>query len=452
MSNNHYFYSNEQEKQLLEAEKRVIGVCIRHSVDGMLDESVIQRVQNILKPEDFYLQKHGTLFLALCSMANKRESISIVSLSGNLEKSGSLDKIGGPSYLMELAIEGQILTSVEHYAGIVKDFSIRRRFREACGEATQQAIKSDNIEDAVSNLQNEIQAIFNQIDPKGGFKSIGDTSPNAIENIQERSDRIKNGQAACDGISTGLLDLDRKIGGLGRGRQIILAARPSEGKTSLGLQIAAHAARSGNHVCVFSLEMSGREITERILSNIAEIDVRQALDPSKSTRLLHADKLLKDIELYIDDSPLPIEKIEARVRRQALIKPIDLIVLDYLQLVETKKAENRCSAITEISRRLKLLPKELNCPVLTLSQLNRQSEKDKRAPFLSDLRDSGSIEQDADQVIFIHTPSGKDKGESGPREIIIAKNRHGPIGQIDLYFRKDLTRFEPLSDRAEGIF
>ena len=288
--------------------------------------------------------------------------------------------------------------------------------------------------------------IFKQIDPRGGLEPIADTLPDALGNIQGRNQRLLAGQVACDGIETGLTDLDRKTSGLGKGRQIIIAARPSEGKTSLGLQIAVHAAKSGKNVCFFSLEMSRLELAERVLSNVAEVNIREPLLKQQSSQLLDAEKIAKDWRLYVDDSPNTIEKIESRAKRLALMDGLDLIVIDYLQLIETNQVQKRYEAVTAISRRLKLLAKDLNCPVLTLSQLSRDIEKrgsnrSNARPLLSDLRDSGAIEQDADLVLFIHTPDGQSKDESGWREIIIAKNRHGLIGKVDMYFQKDLTRF-----------
>ncbi len=435
-----------------QAEIKLLGSCLRCNADGFAETEAILRARNLdLKPEDFYEPKHGTIYLALCGMAERREEITLTALGDCLERSGNLQRVGGAYYLIELAQSVATSANVEYWSKIVLECAQRRNLIRSCQETITQTYAAESTEELISAHQSRIHAILGRADGKRGLKPIGDTLPEAIESIQARSENLYGGRAACDGISTGLIDLDRKIGGLGRGRQIVLAARPSEGKTSLGAQIAAHAARSGNHVCVFSLEMSNQELTERILSNVAEVNIRQALDIAKSTRLLNAEKLAKDWELYIDDSPLQIEKIESRAQRQALIKQIDLIVVDYLQLSETSHTHKRYEAVTLISRRLKLLAKELNCPILTLSQLNRESEKNNEPPKLSNLRDSGAIEQDADQVLFIHAPDGNDKRESGTREIIVAKNRHGPIGQIDLYFRKDLTRFEPLSDREEEI-
>ncbi len=441
----------------IDAEKKLLGSCLRQNRDGFSDDEAILRAKAILQINDFYEPKHGTIFLTLCDMAANRQEITIMALADILKRMGNLDKIGGPYYLIELAQTVATSANVEYFAKYVLEHANRRAIVRLCEETKKQASEADSAEEVISDLQSKLHTIFKRIDGSGGLKLISDTLPEALDSINQRSERIQTGRIACDGISTGLTDLDRITGGLGRGRQIILAARPSEGKTSLGLQIAVNATRSGNHVGFFSLEMSKLELTERVLSNVAEINIREALDRQKRTKLLNSGKLAEGWNLYIDDSPLPIEKIESRAKYMALVHDLDLIVIDYLQLIRINQTQKRYEAVTEISSRLKLLAKELNCPILTLSQLSRDIEKrgsnsGNAKPRLSDLRDSGAIEQDADQVIFIHTPDDELKEESGIREIIIAKNRHGPIGQVELYFQKKLTRFIPLTESEKEPF
>ncbi len=418
------------------AEKKVLGACIR-------DVNALRKVQDILEASSFYHPSHQVIFRTLSDMAAAGTAIDLMTLADALEKSGEFVKVGGAYCLMELANSVATTVNVKHHAQIVKEKAIRRQLIRNAYQQIEDAEKEDL--DVLASKAYE-QAL--SIAPSAkiqGFRRIDFFLEQSIDQIQERIKRRKSGKPFKE-IMTGVHDFDHRFGGLNRGELVILAARPSEGKTLLASQIALNMAQVGN-VGFVSMEMAGEEILCRSFSTVKGNDEKATV----SLILQKANDLQKR-NLYFDDSPgIRIDQLAARAERlKNEIGTLDLLVIDYLQLVRVSPSLGRMPTIervTYISGEVKSLARRLNCPVLLLSQLSRECEKENRPPRLSDLRESGAIEQDADMVIFIHRPDGISRGKSGARELLIAKNRNGICGKIDMVFTVENLAFHCLTDR-----
>ncbi|MBI4232940.1 MAG: replicative DNA helicase [Chloroflexi bacterium] len=439
------------------AEEAVIGSLL---VDG----EAIAQVASFLKAEDFYGEKNRWCYEACLALWERREAINQVTLAHELARLRRLDELGGQAYLSHLVAGVPTSVHIEHYARIVQRTSTLRQLIRAASEIARLGYEGPADVEGALNHADDLLFRLRTGRPGRDFVHIREV----LDRYLEESAAIAAGGPIERGVApipTGFTDLDQLLGGLQRADLIILAARPSLGKSALAINMARNAAGVGATVAIFSLEMSREQLALRLIASEAAVDghhLRLGLySEAEEKRIMDAVGLLSDLPIYIDDSPLAsIVEIRAKARRLHLVRRTDLIILDYLQLVAggNGRMENRVQEISEISRSLKGLARDLNVPVLAISQLSRAVEmRPSHLPQLSDLRESGSIEQDADVVAFIYREDlyFKDEEEWDRRfpdrkypkniaEIIVAKHRHGPVGNINLYFRDRLARFENL--------
>lgn len=436
--------------QNLEAEQSLLGSVL-------IDKDVLDRVADMITPEDFYRPAHSKIFAAMLELYKHQEPVDILSLTNRLEEKSSLEAAGGVTYLTELVNTVPSSSHAETYARIVQRKKMLRDLIDSSFRISELAYsgQDQNVDGLLDEAERMILAVAQ--------RSLGqDFMPvrKALDDAFERIDRLQKG-GVLRGVSTGFTDLDAKLGGLQRSDLIILAARPSLGKTSLALDIARHVAMVEKRpVGLFSLEMSIDSLVDRLISSEAHVDswslrtghLKSDGDDSDFERIQQALGTLSEAELYIDDAAAPtLIQIRTMSRRlMAEKKDIGLIIVDYLQLINNPGAESMVQQITEISRGLKSLARELSVPVLAISQLSRAVEnRPDQVPRLSDLRESGSIEQDADVVLFIHREDKvkKDSDKKNIAKIMIAKHRNGPTGEVELYFDERETSFRNLDKR-----
>lgn len=425
----------------VEAEKALLGALLLN------DENVVQAVE-VLTPNDFYVFAHKTIYECIVDLSQRNERLDVVTLQNELEKKGMLEKIGGVAYLLGLQENIPALGLVTQHGKIIKEKAV---LRELINSAT------DIITTCYSQEDQEISGILDTAEKTIFQISNRRTEQNFVQlniwlkkTFQHLSD-IKSNSAGLTGISTGYSVLDQMTSGLQKGDMVVLAGRPSMGKTIIGLNVAAHAAANGLSVGVFSLEMSAEQLTLRLLtseSTIAHQSIRNATITSDEwVELTNVAARLAEAKLFIDDTAgLDIMALRAKARKLKAQHGVDLIVIDYLQLLHSgRRHENRHQEVSEISRALKALAKELEIPILALSQLSRgvDSRMDKR-PMLSDLRESGAIEQDADVIMFIYRDIVYNPDTENPAaaELIVGKQRNGPTGVVNLHFLKEIMKFE----------
>ncbi len=430
--------------QSLESEQAVLGSI-------MLRKGAMHEIEDMISAESFYSEKHKLIFQAMLDLSNKNEPIDMLSLSTKLAEKKILDNVGGSVYLAEVVNTVPSSTNIKHYADIVQKKYVLRSLIEAADYVSELAFEEgdDHMDDILDMAEKKIFSVVSS--PKNQkFVNIKDALPEAwerLEKLHEHKDMLR-------GLPTGYKDLDNLLSGFQKSDLIILAARPSMGKTTLALDIARMASTTHEKsVVIFSLEMSSQQLVDRMLSAESRVNAwnlrtgRLSNDREFSQLRDSLDKLSK-AKIYIDDQPgNSIVRMKALSRRLKAEKGLDLIVVDYLQLMSTtKNYDSMVNQVTEISRSLKSLAKELDVPVLALSQLSRAVESRGGKPRLSDLRDSGSIEQDADVVMFIHREDkGKDESEkTNIAEILIEKHRNGPTGKVELYFDEKTTTFHSL--------
>jgi replicative DNA helicase len=432
--------------QNIEAEESLISAIL-------VDNNTLLDVIEILAPEDFYRTAHQKIYAAITDLFNKAEPIDLVTLANKLKEKGHLEEIGSASYLARLVDTVPLAVNAQHYAKIVHDKAALRRLIEKANAIVKRCFEErGNADDVIDFAES---AIF-EISEKKSQQAFYPLSKIILGNIETLEENQGN-RSLVTGIPTGFSRLDNLTSGFQNSDLIILAARPSMGKTALALNIARNAAVDANiPVAVFSLEMSKEQLSLRMLCSEARIDSSRLRGGFFSMedwhRLTDAAGILSESPIYIDDSAsLSAMDIRAKARRLKMEKNIGLVVIDYLQLMQGRAgAERRDIEISEISRSLKALAKELDLPVLALSQLNRMLEQrnDKR-PRLSDLRESGALEQDADVVAFIYRDEVYNKEEDNPNkgvaEILLSKQRNGPTGDIHLSFFNSFTRFENLA-------
>ncbi|MEM7439036.1 MAG: replicative DNA helicase [Pseudomonadota bacterium] len=465
----------------IEAEQALLGALL-------VNNEVYDRVAALVNEEHFYDPVHGRIFSVIARRIQKNALASPVTIKAFLEDDPGLAELGGPSYLVRLAGASMSVFAARDYAQMVYDLAIRRDLI-AIGEEISEKAKLMDVEDEPSeqivNAEQRLYQLGEQGKVDSGFQSFLKAVTDAV-NVANAAYQRDGGLA---GMSTGLRDLDKKLGGLHRSDLLILAGRPSMGKTSLATNIAYNIARNhrsghlpdgsegsvtGGVVGFYSLEMSAEQLAARILSEAAEVPSEQIrrgdMTEDEFRRFVEAAKELENCPLYIDDTAaLPISQLAARARRLKRTSGLDVLIVDYLQLVRPATAkDSRVNEVSEITQGLKAIAKELDIPVVALSQLSRQVEsRDDKRPQLSDLRESGSIEQDADVVMFVYRgeyykerekPADHDTEKMmswqaemeelyGKAEVIIGKQRHGPIGSVDLAFEGQFTRF---SDLAQG--
>lgn len=427
--------------QHLDSEKAVLGSIL-------LRKDSLNEVEDTVHPDSFYAEKHKKIFEAMLELHLKHEPIDILSLSSKLSEKGILDGIGGNQYLTELVNSVPSSTNAKYYAEIVQKKYILRSLIEAADYVSEVAMQDgdSHMDDILDLAEKKIFSVVSQ--PKNQkYVSL----KNALPEAYERLEKLHANRGMLRGVPTGIRDLDEMLSGLQPSDLIILAARPSVGKTTLALDMARLAGTvHDKSVLIFSLEMSSQQLVDRMLSaeskvNAWNLRTGRINGDSDFSRLRDSLDKLSKAKIFIDDQPgNSIVRMKATSRRIKAEKGLDLIVVDYLQLMTTSKShDSMVNQVTEISRSLKSLAKELDVPVLALSQLSRAVEARGGKPRLSDLRDSGSIEQDADVVMFIHREDkGKDESErNNIAEILIEKHRNGPTGKVELYFDGKTTSF-----------
>ncbi len=439
-----------------EAEQAVLGAML---IDG--DASL--RGVELLDDLHFNKEGHRRLFRALRSLAEQRMVIDYVTVRDELQRRGDLEQAGGVAYLDELVNAVPTAANIEFHARILREKSIQRRLIEAATQIITEAYEgSSTAGELLDRAEGKIFTVAQQR-REGGLIRIKEMLWPSMERIEA----LSKAGTPITGVPSGFADLDSLTTGFQKSELVIVAARPSMGKTAFCLNIASHAAIEGNGVAIFSLEMSKDALVQRMLCAEARVDSqsvrRGMLRDTDYTRLARAAGILQHCPIWIDDSPaLTLLEMRSKARRLKADNELHLVIVDYLQLMRSPEyAENRVQEISDISRSLKQLARELEVPVVALSQLSRASEQrgGDRMPVLSDLRDSGAIEQDADIVIFIHRPEmyrdqrekAEQAGESldGKAEIILAKHRNGPTGGVDLHFHKQFTRFDNRTEREQ---
>jgi replicative DNA helicase len=435
--------------QNLDAEMSVLG-CL------MLDKDAIIKIGDIVNADHFYDEKNKQIFEAILDLYSKNTSVDILTVTNWLEEKKLLDKVGGSSYLTQLVNAVPSAAHVTHYAYIVRKKGTLRKLITAAGEISNIAFKEEGeMEDILDVAEQKLFGI-SQKHLKQNFVSIG----NILHATFERIDELHREKGKLRGLPTGYVDLDNLLGGLQKSDLVVLAARPSMGKTSLALDIMRNVAVNAKvPVGIFSLEMSKDQLVDRLLSSQSDVNLWKIrtghLNEDDFDQIGKAMGELSESPIFIDDAAgSNVMEIRTKARRLQSEHGVGLIVVDYLQLMEGRNQENRVQEVSEISRALKLLARELNVPVLALSQLSRgvESRPDK-IPQLADLRESGSIEQDADVVMFIYREEmykGRDAKRPHIAEIHIKKHRNGPTGQIDLYFDQEKTSFKNL-DRTFDV-
>tara|TARA_R110002074_G_scaffold402348_1_gene608414 strand:- start:54769 stop:56163 length:1395 start_codon:yes stop_codon:yes gene_type:complete len=429
----------------LQAEQSVLGGL-------MLDNQCWDSVADKVYAEDFYRKDHRLIFDAIADLARRDEPFDLVTISEVLGQSGDLEAVGGLAYLGALANDTPSAANIFSYATIVRQRSVRRQLIHIGNNIADSGFDTEgrDINELLDDAESKVFKIAEQgAKGKKSFEPIKDLLGKAVDRITE----LHENQNTITGVSSGFADLDEMTSGLQPADLIIVAGRPSMGKTSFAMNMAENVAiQSGLPVAVFSMEMPGDSLAMRMMSSLGRIDQHKVrtgqLDDDEWPRMQSSINLLAETKLFIDDTAA-LSPIEIRARARRLMKEhgqLGLIVLDYLQLMQSpSKSESRVAEISDISRSLKALAKELNVPVVALSQLNRNLEqRPNKRPVMSDLRESGSIEQDADVIIFIYRDEvyNEDSESKGVAEIIIGKQRNGPIGTCRLTFLGQYTRFE----------
>jgi replicative DNA helicase len=445
------YASNASRDQLLErplpnsaeSERAILGSIV-------LDNGLVTQAIELLRPEDFYVPSHRRIFISMMGLFERGSEINPILIGEELRRDGSLESVGGISFITNLTYGLPHFANIAHYAKVVKDKSLLRQLIKATNKITSEALEEE--EEAQIILDHAEQAIFALADERTrqGFAHVKPIADQLLEKVQEMAGR----SAMLTGLTTGFQELDQMTSGLQPSELIVVAARPSMGKTALCLTLAQNAAINAQAVVgVFSLEMSKESLVMRMLSSEGRVDAHRFrngfLNREEWARLAQALGTLAEAKIFIDDTPgITVLEMRAKARRLAAEqKRLDLIIVDYLQLMSgsARRAESRQQEVSQISRELKGLAKELNVPLIALSQLSRapESRTDHR-PQLADLRESGAIEQDADVVAFIYREEQYNRTEenAGIAELIISKQRNGPTGTVKLAFLKEFTRFE----------
>jgi replicative DNA helicase len=438
--------------QNLDAERSILGAIL-------LDNHALNAAIENIKPEDFFLEQHRRVFNQMIALGEAQQAIDLVTLTESLHRTGELESSGGAPYLASLADGMPRVSNVEHYARIVREKALLRNLIHATHNIQQRALEGEDGADAI--LDGAESSIFAIAEDriKAGLIPVKDI----VRDNFERLEKIFREGKSITGVSTGYAELDKLLSGFQNSELLILAARPSQGKTALALNLAENISiRGGMPVAVFSLEMSKESLLQRLVASVAQIDAHKFrtghLSREDWRRMTEALGQISSAPLWIDDAgSTSVLEIGAKARRLKRDKGLSLLIVDYLQLITGRgRFNNRQEEVSSISRGLKGLAKELQIPVLVLSQLTRAPEREERGPQLSDLRESGAIEQDADVVMFIYRPHWA-KLDSSPEErdqaeIQVAKQRNGPTDKVRFVFRSRLTRFEEAAPDAFSQF
>ncbi|HEX2367670.1 MAG TPA: replicative DNA helicase [Acidimicrobiia bacterium] len=425
----------------VEAEESVLGALLL-SVDAA------SLVMDKLHPEDFYVPSHQAVFEACRQLFDGNQPIDAVTVADQLRRNGEIDRIGGLGFLTGLLDVVPATSNVEYYASIVEEHALRRNLIRAGSTAAELGfLVEEEVSTVLDRAEQEVLAVAERRVGEG-MVAVGPMFQSALERIEE----LEALGSEITGLATGFRDLDRKLAGLQAANLVVIAARPSMGKSALTVNLATNVAQRGETVAIFSLEMSKEELVQRILCSVGRIDsmkLRSGQLGPMWQRVVDAASRMYRAPIFIDDSPVvTVTEIRAKSRRLKRQHGLSLVVVDYLQLMQAATRENRQQEIAEISRNLKNLARELDVPIIAVSQLNRslESREDKR-PRLSDLRESGSIEQDADVVMFIYRHEyyhPEDQEKKGLAEVIVAKHRAGATGLVEMTFLPEFTRFADL--------
>lgn len=431
----------------LEAEQSVLGSIL-------IDPQSLDIVTGIIRADDFYLEEHQSIYSAMQGMYIQSRNIDVVTLIDELVHQGIYDEAGGKEYISLVAQTVPTASNIKDYARIVRDKSVIRSLIEACESVTDSAYaQEDEAQRLVELAESKIYAIAEQRENKN-FVEIKDALLQVYANLQ----LLKENKEEALGMPTGFSGLDKVIVGMGKSDLVLVGARPGMGKTAFALNLAVSAAkRTKKAVCIFSMEMSAEQLAARLLSGEALVDnmnLRSGeLSEEEYQRLAHASSELSECRILIDDTVgITVANMMAKLRR---VKDLGMVVVDYLGLMQSEqRRENRVQEVTEISRNLKLMAKEFNVPVICCAQLNRGTEgRQGNRPQLSDLRDSGAIEQDADIVMFLYRDEYYNKDKDNPQstaEVIVAKNRHGTTGTVNMGWLGRFTKFTTLENTQEG--
>jgi replicative DNA helicase len=424
----------------IEAERSILGAIL-------LDNAVCNQAIELMRRDDFFLDSHRRIFDKMVALTERGSVIDLITLSDELRRAAEFEQIGGATYIASL-IDGVPRTdTIEHYAKIVKSKAMLRRLITASNQIIARAFDEEDDPDVIIDQAEQMIFQIAEDRVRQGFQYIGEVAQRRLEQIEQMAGRPE----MITGVPTGFTDFDQMTSGLQRQDLVIIAARPSMGKTALALNMAQYAAKNGNTVGVFSLEMSAEQLVSRLLCSEARVDAHRLrtgyLNREEWARLADALRRLCETQVFIDDTAgAGVLEMRAKSRRLKAEHGLDLLIIDYLQLMSGRgRIESRQQEVSQISRDLKALAKELNVPVIALSQLSRATEtRSEHKPQLSDLRESGAIEQDADVVCFIfreevYSQTDENRGRA---ELIVAKQRNGPTGSVELAFLKEFTRFE----------
>ena len=441
--------NNQPDRKLpfsLEAEQSVLGSVL-------IDPQALDTITGIIAVEDFYLEEHKSIYSCMQGMYIKSKNIDVVTLIDELVHQGVYDESGGREYIRLIAETVPTASNIKDYANIVRDKAVMRSLIDACEDVTESAYaEEDEAQRLVELAEAKIYAIAEQRENKN-FVEIKDALLQVYANLQ----MLVTNKEETLGMQTGFSGLDKMIVGMGKSDLVLVGARPGMGKTAFALNLAVSAAkRTKRAVCIFSLEMSAAQLVTRLLSGEALVDNMKLrsgeLSDDEWQRLAHASSELSETRILIDDtSGITVAAMMAKLRR---VKDLGLVVVDYLGLMQSEhKRDNRVQEVTEISRNLKLMAKEFNVPVICCAQLNRGTEsRTGNRPMLSDLRDSGAIEQDADIVMFLYRDEYYNKDSDNPQstaEVIVAKNRHGGTGTVPMGWMGRYTKFVTLDESAD---
>ena len=438
---------NKEIPKNIEAEEALLGSLL-------IDPDVMSHVANLVEPDDFYLARHGEIYDVIRTLYDQGDPVDFVTVTENLERRGKLEEVGGHSYISSLVNTVPTAINAYQYAQIVQEKSTLRHLISAAGDIARKAYDEEqDVGDVVNEAEKLIFAIAERR-LEQDLVAITDVVPHVMDDIRVLMER----RGEVLGVPSGYKMLDKLLGGFQKSDLVILAARPGMGKTSLALNIALHAAKKhAARVAVFSLEMSREQLVQRLLSQEAHIDSQKLRlgrlnSADEWDKLEEAAEILRACRIFIDDTAAlsPFE-LRTKARRLYAEHGLDMIIVDYMQLMHGgRRSENRVQEISFISRTMKQLARELRVPVMALSQLSRQVEnRSDKHPQLSDLRESGSIEQDADLVIFIYRDVKYNEDTDRPNiaEIIVSKHRHGPTGSVDLFFDEQHTEFTELHNQ-----
>ena len=434
------------------AEKSLLGAI-------MISDSILPEILNTIRPEDFYEEKHRKIFSAMADLYDSHQPVDLLTITSKLKQKKQIKDVGGASYLAELSNFVPAASHAKAYAEIIEKASTRRKLINAATKIADNAYEDDaNVDDLVGTAERELFEVSDKI-VKSDYTAMDELLADALDRIED----LRKNKGALRGLKTGFRDIDKMTAGFQKGDLVIIGARPAMGKTTFAQNLAYNIASINNRgVLFFSMEMAKSQIVDRIISDVAGVDnwkIRTGnLSDEEFARIGDAMAEMDEIPIYIDDtSSMTIMELRNKARRAMHDHNIGIVIVDYLQLIQgsDRYKGNRVQEVTEISRGLKILARELEIPVVALAQLSRSvTGRDDPRPVLSDLRESGSIEQDADLVMFLHRPDYYKQNDDNYEpthvtELLIAKHRHGAVGKIELYFHPELLRFMSLDKTRE---